>query len=327
MAIQWFPGHMNRAKRALQELSEEIDIVIELLDARAPFSSCNPLIQNIIRFKRKIRILNKSDLADPEISKVWLDYFGQQENTLAILGDKENKKQRDKIIRLCKELAPARGTSFEKPLRVMITGIPNVGKSTLINQLVGKKAAKTGDVPAVTKANQRLYVNDTFVIFDTPGMMWQKIRYPQIGYNLAICNSIGRNALDEELVALYLVEFLQQSIYRDSFAARYKLKPEQLELHYDKLLDVLANKRGCIMSGGVIDRQKISEIVIQDFRDGKIGKISLETPELWDKWISEFVEEEEQSTAEEDVQINPEYEYNEEEQKPTRPNRTNVKKQ
>ncbi|TXI97767.1 MAG: ribosome biogenesis GTPase YlqF [Neisseriales bacterium] len=325
MAIQWFPGHMNRAKRALQELSEEIDIVIELLDARAPFSSCNPLIQNIIRFKRKIRILNKSDLADPEISKVWLDYFSQQENTIAILGDKDNKKQRDKIIRLCKELAPARGTSFEKPLRVMITGIPNVGKSTLINQLVGKKAAKTGDVPAVTKANQRLYVNDTFVIFDTPGMMWQKIRYPQIGYNLAICNSIGRNALDEELVALYLVEFLQRSIYQESFAARYKLKPEHLALHYDKLLDVLANKRGCIMTGGVIDRQKISEIVIQDFRDGKIGKISLETPELWDKWISEFVEEEEQSTEEEETHVNPEYEYNEEEQKTTRPNRKGEK--
>lgn len=326
MAIQWFPGHMNRAKRALQELSEEIDIVIELLDARAPFSSCNPLIQNIIRFKRKIRILNKSDLADPEISKVWLDYFSQQENTLAILGDKDNKKQRDKIIRLCKELAPARGTSFEKPLRVMITGIPNVGKSTLINQLVGKKAAKTGDVPAVTKANQRLYVNDTFVIFDTPGMMWQKIRYPQIGYNLAICNSIGRNALDEELVALYLIEFLQQSIYQESFAARYKLKPEHLELHYDKLLDVLANKRGCIIAGGVIDRQKISEIVIQDFRDGKIGKISLETPELWDKWISEFVEEEEQSTTEEETHINPEYQYNEEEQKAIKAGRTNGKK-
>ncbi len=326
MAIQWFPGHMNRAKRALQELSEEIDIVIELLDARAPFSSCNPLIQNIIRFKRKIRILNKSDLADPEISKVWLDYFSQQENTIAILGDKGNKKQRDKIIRLCKELAPARGTSFEKPLRVMITGIPNVGKSTLINQLVGKKAAKTGDVPAVTKANQRLYVNDTFVIFDTPGMMWQKIRYPQIGYNLAICNSIGRNALDEELVALYLVEFLQQSIYQESFAARYKLKPEHLALHYDKLLDVLANKRGCIMTGGVIDRQKISEIVIQDFRDGKIGKISLETPELWDKWISEFVEEEEKSTEEEESHVNPEYEYNEEEQKTIKTDRTSRKK-
>ncbi len=296
MTIQWFPGHMNRAKKDLQDLIEEIDIVIELLDARAPFSSCNPLIQNIIRHKRKIRLLNKSDLADPATCQVWLKYFNEQQNTLAILGDKEDRKQKDRIIKLCRTLAPARGTSFEKPLRVMITGIPNVGKSTLINMLVGKKSAKTGDVPAVTKANQRLYIDDSFVIFDTPGMMWQKIRYPQIGYNLAICNSIGRNALDEELVALYLIEFLLQSNYQALFALRYKLKPEHLQLEPDKLLDVLANKRGCIMSGGVIDRQKISEIVIQDFRDGRIGKISLETPELWEKWISEFVEDEEQQT-------------------------------
>lgn len=295
MAIQWFPGHMNRAKKDLQDLSSEIDVVIELLDARAPFSSCNPLIQNIIRHKRTIRILNKSDLADPAISTIWLNYFNQQSNTQAILGDKDNKKQRERIIRLCRELAPARGTSFEKPLRVMITGIPNVGKSTLINQLIGKKSAKTGDIPAVTKANQRLFVDDTFVIFDTPGMMWQKIRYPQIGYNLALCNSIGRNALDEELLALYLIEFLQEhNDYRNFFAIRYKLKEEQLTKHPDDLLEVLAGKRGCIMSGGIIDRQKISEILIQDFREARIGKVTLETPEMWERWISEFVEEEEQ---------------------------------
>lgn len=303
MTIQWFPGHMNRAKKAIQELTEEIDIIIELLDARAPFSSCNPLIQNIIKFKRKIRILNKSDLADPEISQIWLDYFKSQDNTTAILGDKDNKKQRERIIKICKDLAPARGTSFEKPLRVMITGIPNVGKSTLINQLTGKKSARTGDIPAVTKANQRLYINDTFIIYDTPGMMWQKIRYPQIGYNLAICNSIGRNALDEELVALYLIEFLQNSQYKETFAERYKLKPEHLELIPGKLIEVLANKRGCIMKGGIIDRQKTSEIVIQDFRDGKLGKISLETPEMWDKWISEFIEEEEIAEDEENQHL------------------------
>lgn len=318
MSIQWFPGHMNRAKRAIAELTEEIDVIIELLDARAPFSSCNPLIQNIIRFKRKIRILNKSDLADPATSKIWLDYFTAQENTIAILGDKDNKKQRDKIIKICKDLAPARGTSFEKPLRVMITGIPNVGKSTLINQLTGKKSAKTGDVPAVTKANQRLYVNDTFIIFDTPGMMWQKIRYPQIGYNLAICNSIGRNALDEELIALYLIEFLCASQYRDTFATRYKLKPEHLILSPDELLNTLANKRGCIMSGGIIDRQKISEIVIQDFRDGRIGKISLETPQMWDEWIANAIDNEEQSIDDDEDSklVRKEYEYNEDEQKP-----------
>jgi ribosome biogenesis GTPase A len=294
MTIQWFPGHMNRAKKDLQELIEDIDIVIELLDARAPLSSCNPLIQNIIKHKRKIRLLNKSDLADEMTTRMWINYFSTQEKTLAILGNKDDKKQKDRLVKLCRNLAPARGNSFEKPLRVMITGIPNVGKSTLINMLIGKKSAKTGDIPAVTKANQRLYVDDTFTIYDTPGMMWQKIRYPQIGYNLAICNSIGRNALDEELVALYLIEFLQKSEFNLLFANRYKLKPEQLTEEPDKLINIIASKRGCIMSGGIIDQQKVSEIIIQDFRDGRIGRVSLETPKLWEKWISEFVETEEQ---------------------------------
>ncbi|RTK96872.1 MAG: ribosome biogenesis GTPase YlqF [Neisseriaceae bacterium] len=326
MHIQWFPGHMNRAKRAVAELVEDIDIVIELLDARAPLSSCNPLIQNIIKFKRKIRILNKSDLSDPELNKIWLEYFTKQENTTAILGDKDNKKQRERIIKICQDLAPARGTSFEKPLRVMITGIPNVGKSTLINQLTGKKSAKTGDVPAVTKANQRLYINDTFIIYDTPGMMWQKIRYPQIGYNLALCNSIGRNALDEELLALYLIEFVLASEYRDNFVTRYKLKPEHLTQNPDNLLNTLANKRGCIMTGGVIDRQKISEIVIQDFRDGKFGKISLETPDMWQEWITSAIADEEQSLDEDEKLVRSEYEYNEEEQKAPKPYNPNWKK-
>lgn len=326
MHIQWFPGHMNRAKRAIAELVEDIDIVIELLDARAPLSSCNPLIQNIIKFKRKIRILNKSDLSDPELNKIWLEYFTKQENTTAILGDKDNKKQRERIIKICQDLAPARGTSFEKPLRVMITGIPNVGKSTLINQLTGKKSAKTGDVPAVTKANQRLYINDTFIIYDTPGMMWQKIRYPQIGYNLALCNSIGRNALDEELLALYLIEFVLASEYRDNFVTRYKLKPEHLTQNPDNLLNTLANKRGCIMTGGIIDRQKISEIVIQDFRDGKFGKISLETPDMWQEWIASAIADEEQSLDEDEKLVRSEYEYNEEEQKAPKPFIRNWKK-
>lgn len=326
MTIQWFPGHMNRAKRDLQKLVLEIDIVIELLDARAPFSSCNPLIQNMIKFKRKIRILNKSDLANDATTKLWLEYFMQEENTHAILGCKDNKKQCDRIVKLCQEMAPARN-SYEKPLRVMITGIPNVGKSTLINMLVGKKSAKTGDVPAVTKANQRLYLNDKFVIFDTPGMMWQKIRYEQIGYNLAICNSIGRNALDEELVALYLVEFLTKHAQKE-FTLRYKLKPEHLLLSADDLLNVLANKRGCILPGAVIDRQKISEIVIQDFRDGKIGKISLETPEMWEEWVAKAVADEEallDKEVDSELANLPEYEYSDEEIKESKPKRENIR--
>lgn len=301
MAIQWFPGHMSRAQKDLQKLVEDIDIVIELLDARAPLSSCNPLIQNIIRAKRQIRILNKADLADSNLNKIWLAYFNQQKNTRAILGNKDDKEQKNRIIKLCRQLAPARGNSFEKPLRVMITGIPNVGKSTLINQLIGKKSAKTGDIPAVTKANQRLYLDDCFIIYDTPGMMWPKIDYPQIGYNLAICNSIGRNAIDEELIALYLIEFLQNSQYKDFLANRYKLTAAQLTTEAHELLNILAGKRGAIQAGGAVDRQKISEIVIQDFRAGRIGNISLESPQLWQKWLEELVAVAEQHYEEEEA--------------------------
>ena len=288
MTIQWFPGHMTRAKKDIKDLITNIDVVIELLDARAPFSSCNPLLQSIIRHKKTIRLLNKSDLADSKLTATWLDYFNQKTNNTAITGSMADKKQRNRIIKLCEKLAPNRN-SFEKPLRVMITGIPNVGKSTLINQLIGKKSAKTGDIPAVTKANQCLTLRDDFLIYDTPGMMWEKIRYPQIGYNLALCNSIGRNALDEEVIVLYLLEYLQ-IYYPDNLAIRYKLSTEDLSAKdltkmADLLLDIIAKKRGCILSGGVTDRQKTSEIIIQDFRSGRIGLISLETPKLWEEWL------------------------------------------
>jgi len=286
--IQWFPGHMNKARKALQELISEIDVVIEVLDARAPFSSCNPLLQHIIKNKKIIKLLNKSDLADPERNKEWVEYFRKNNpNQVAILGCKDNGAQKAKIIKQCHELAPNRN-SYEKPLRVMITGIPNVGKSTLINQLIGKKSAKTGDVPAVTKANQCLIVNDSFLIYDTPGMMWQRIAYPQIGYNLAVCNSIGRNAIDEESISLYLIDYLQQ-YYPMFLHNRFKLKPQDLQLKSDELFLAIAKKRGCILQGGIIDKQKAAEIIIQEFRDGKIGAISLETPQQWQQWIEDFI--------------------------------------
>lgn len=285
MTIQWFPGHMNKAKKAISELVSDIDVVIEILDARAPFASQNPLLQNIIKNKKKIRLLNKSDIADTKITKLWLEFFHLEANTTAITGSMDDKKQKQRLIQLCRSLAPHRN-SFQKPLRVMIIGIPNVGKSTLINQLIGKNSAKTGDIPAVTKANQCLTVADNFLVYDTPGMMWQKIKYPQTGYNLALCNSIGRNALDEEVLAYYLIQYLQTH-YPNELSARYKLQANNLVNKPDDVLNLIGKNRGCVLAKGVIDLQKASEAVIQDFRAGKIGKISLETPELWQEWIKE----------------------------------------
>lgn len=281
MTIQWFPGHMTRAKKGIQDLKKEVDVVIELLDARAPLSSCNPLLRNIIEFKKTIRLLNKSDLADPLITQMWLNYFKSQKNTIAILGSKDNKKQRSQIITLCEELAPNRN-SFEKPLRVMITGIPNVGKSTLINQLINRKSAKTGDIPAVTKTNQCLTLRDDFLIYDTPGMMWEKIEHDYIGNNLALCNSIGRNALDYELLAVYLLEYLNTN-YHNILLERYKINIDTTNITGNELLLLLGKKRGCLIKGGVVDLQKISELIIQDFRDGLIGRVSLEKPQSEDK--------------------------------------------
>ena len=291
MSIQWFPGHMNKAKFGLKKLLTNIDLVIELLDARAPFASCNPLIQSLIKHKKKIRLLNKSDLADDKTTKLWLEYFQKDSTTTAICGNINNLQQKKQLLNLCRKLAPGRN-SFEKPLRVMITGIPNVGKSSLINQLLGKKSAKTGDIPAVTKANQCLTIADDFLIYDTPGMMWQKIDYAQIGYNLALCNSIGRNALDEEILALYLISYLQIH-YAAELSRRYKLDPSHMIAHNSELLEIIGKKRGCLLSGGVVDRQKASEIIIQDFRNGWLGQISLETPEMWEGWIKQTEREEE----------------------------------
>jgi ribosome biogenesis GTPase A len=279
MAIQWFPGHMNKAKLAIKKLMPDIDVIIELLDARAPFSSCNPLLEYLAQNKKKIRLLNKADLADDKVTEQWINFFQKQDNCTAIRGDKNDLRQKNQIIELCKNLAPKRN-SFEKPLRAMIIGIPNVGKSTLINKLINKKSAKTGDIPAVTRSNQCLTIADNFLVYDTPGMTWQKIKYEQIGNNLAICNSIGRRAIDEETLALYLIAYLKHN-YIELLNARYKINMAEMPKSANDMLNLIGKKRGCILSKGTIDRQKTSEVIIQDFRDGRIGRISLESPRLW----------------------------------------------
>ena len=194
MAIQWYPGHMHKAKKAIIERLKSVDMVIEVLDARMPASSENPLLGKLSSDKPKLKILNKQDLADPERTALWLAEFQSRPNTNAIALDASDRQAAQKLIAACRALVPNR-KGVEKPLRVMICGIPNVGKSTLINGMLGKKSAKTGNEPGITKAEQRLFLADDFWLYDTPGMLWPKIIVPQSGYNLAASGAVGRNAL------------------------------------------------------------------------------------------------------------------------------------
>ena len=209
MAIQWFPGHMNKAKKAIAERVKSVDMVIEMLDARLPASSENPLLAQLSRGKPKLKILNKQDLADSERTAIWLAHYNSQEQTNAIALDSSEKSATAKITAACRALVPNR-KGIDKPLRVLICGIPNVGKSTLINGMIGKKSAKTGNEPGITKAEQRLFLADDFWLYDTPGMLWPKIIVEESGYNLAASGAVGRNALDEEEVALVLLDYLRR---------------------------------------------------------------------------------------------------------------------
>lgn len=284
MAIQWFPGHMNKAKRAIADRIKTVDMVIEMLDARLPASSENPLLAQLSKGKPKLKILNKQDLADPERTAIWLEHYNSLSDTRAIALDSSEKGAHTKITQACRALIPHRN-GIEKPLRVLICGIPNVGKSTLINGMIGKKSAKTGNEPGITKAEQRLFLADDFWLYDTPGMLWPKIIVEEGGYNLAASGAVGRNALDEEEVALALLDYLRRH-YLILLQERYQADKDPSS-HWDEnlWLDWIAKKRGAILSGGRVNYQKAAENVLTDFRDGQIGCITLETPMQWETWL------------------------------------------
>jgi ribosome biogenesis GTPase A len=287
---------MNVTKKAIIERIKDIDVVIELLDARLPGSSANPMLAELTGTRPKLKVLNKQDVADPARTEAWLNWYRAQADTQAIALDASETAPAQRLIKACRELAPHRG-GMAKPLRVLICGIPNVGKSTLMNTLVGKKAAKTGDEAGVTKIEQRINLANDFYLFDTPGMLWPKITIEKGGYHLAASGAVGRNAYDEEEVALELVQSIKGP-YADLLAARYKL--DELAaipgLHDDALLTEIGRKRGAVMTGGRINIQKAAEIVLNDFRSAALGRITLETPEEFAQWaaVAEVAEAERQ---------------------------------
>ena len=284
MAIQWYPGHMHKAKKAIAERLKSVDMVIEVLDARMPASGENPLLGQLSAGKPKLKILNKQDLADPERTRIWLDDFNSRPDTRAIALDASDPRAAQKLIAASRALVPNRG-GIDKPLRVLICGIPNVGKSTLINGMLGKKSAKTGNEPGITKAEQRLFLADDFWLYDTPGMLWPKIIVEEAGYNLAAGGAVGRNALDEEIVALELIDYLRRH-YLPLLQERYQAdKNESSHWRDDQWLEWIGRKRGALLPGGRINCQKAAENTLTDFRDGHIGRITLETPHQWAQWL------------------------------------------
>ena len=303
MAIQWFPGHMHLTRQAITERVKEIDVVIEVLDARLPGSSANPLLQEMTGHKPRLKILNKQDMADPTQTKAWLDWYNAQSETRAIALDASDPAPTKRLIEQCKLLAPTRG-GMAKPMRVLICGVPNVGKSTLINSMSSKTQAKTGNEAGVTKLEQRIVLADDFYLWDTPGMLWPRIIVEKSGFNLAASGAVGRNAYDEELVVLELLLYLQKK-YAGMLAARYKLGLDEAEiaaLHDDELLTLIGKKRGAVMSGGRVNLQKASELVLTDFRDVSIGRITLETPEEFEAWLAEGQLKDAERQAKKDAQ-------------------------
>ena len=281
MPIHWFPGHMHSTKKAIVERLPDIDVVIELLDARLPGSSANPLLADLTAGKPALKLLNKQDLADPELTAQWLAHYQARPGTRALALDASSSAPARLLINACRELAPLRG-GMVKPVRVLICGIPNVGKSTLINTLAGERRALTGDEPGITKTEQKIMLASDFHLFDTPGMLWPRIAIEESGYHLAASGGIGRNAYDEEEVALELLARVRER-YADRLQARYKLG-DISGASADTLLADIGRQRGALMSGGRINLQKAAEIAINDFRSGAWGRITLETAEEFSQW-------------------------------------------
>jgi ribosome biogenesis GTPase A len=273
MKIEWYPGHMAKARKQIEEAIRGIDVIIEVLDARLPASSSNPMLGKLRGGKPCIKVMNKSDLADPEVTKAWVEYF-REPGIRALPLQAHVRQEANRLPRLCQQLAPHRGTPG-KSLRAMIVGIPNVGKSTLINTLAGRKLAKVGDKPAVTTCQQVIDLKNGILLCDTPGLLWPDMRDQTGAYRLAASGAIGEGALDYTEVALFAVAFLAKR-YPNLLSERYKLAA--LPDTPVAILEEIGRRRGCLVGGGEVDRHRAGELFLRELRAGTLGRISLEEP-------------------------------------------------
>ncbi len=297
MAISWYPGHMHKANKEMAALINNIDVVIEVLDARMPRASSNPMLQKMRQGKPCLHVLNKADLANPHITREWLDYFNAQPLSLAVTSGKEKRLETADVLFLCQklvkkvkrehppapqeeaatpELAALRAWKKEhKKQQILIVGIPNVGKSTIMNTLLRKKIARTGNEPAITKGQQRVRLNDNWYLVDTPGVLWPKLEDQAAAYRLAMSGAIRNTAMEFLDVAVFAAQVFIDK-FPDRLKERYKL--EQLPADAETFLHDLAIARGCVRKDKNIDWNRIAEFLINDYRAGRFGSLSLERP-------------------------------------------------
>ena len=278
--INWYPGHMKKTRELIQENLKMVDLVIEVIDARIPVSSRNPIIDDLVKGKKRIIILNKSDLSDPADNKIWGDYFKQQGNMVLTMNCMSGMGV-PQLYKLLNKLQDEKneGSPRKRPLRMMIVGVPNVGKSSLINRMTGKKSAKTGDRPGVTRGKQWLCLENGMQLLDTPGILWPKFEDPKVGLNLAFCGSIKDEILDIATLAMELIGVLGE-MYPEQLMARYKLTQladsDTAENASLENMEEICRKRGFILAGKRIDYERCAKTVLDEFRGGKIGQITLE---------------------------------------------------
>jgi len=274
---------MRKASNEMIEALPLVNVVIEVLDARIPFSSSNPFIQELSADKPHIKLLNKTDLGDPSITKQWQDYFEQQANTKTLLLDLKNHDPSQQIIDLINKLRPQKEG---RNTLVMVTGIPNVGKSSLINCLAGKHITKTGDEPAVTKGQQKINLRNGIMLLDTPGILWPKIENPQGSYRLGTTGAIKDTAVSYEDLAFFAAEFLLEA-YPQRLKERFNI--EELPRSEIALLEIIGAQRGCLRAGGRVDLERVSTIFINELRAGLLGPLGFETPEVIEAEMQQVV--------------------------------------
>ena len=292
MNINWYPGHMAKTKRQIIEDLKIIDVVVEILDARIPKSSSNPDMEEYIKEKKRVVALNKSDLAEEVQNKKWLQYY-KQKGIPAVLTDSNSGKGMNEIINEIEKIAKENQEDFAKKgrvgkaIRVMIIGIPNVGKSSFINRITKKNSANVGNKPGVTKQKQWIRVKENIELLDTPGVLWPKLEPEEVAINLAFTGSIKDDVLEKVEVAYLLLKYLLENKI-DRICERYKIEQKEIEeileddsrMENENILEIMyriGRKRGAIVSGGKVDEEKVSNIIIDDFRSGRLGKITVET--------------------------------------------------